>query len=154
MLAAGLPTDVAQMLAAFNAGANEYSSVSQLSYDLLNYGAYFESLGDYETALAIYKSVHRLGLQINQGALFSNEQLAGLDAQMAAIEAINALSQVLNDPAIIQTVDGAYDLFMEGLNVFLDNTRIIENMLGNSDITAVLRVIQRILMWGDLRYSR
>ncbi len=154
LLAAGLPADVAQMLAAFNAGGNEYASVTQLSYDLLSYGAYFESLGDYETALAIYKSVNRLGLQISQGALFSNEQLAGLDAQMAAIEAVNALSQVLNDPAILSTVDGAYDLFMEGLNVFLDNTRVIENMLGDSDITAVLRVIQRILMWGDLRYSR
>ncbi|MCK5863211.1 MAG: hypothetical protein KAH38_12050, partial [Candidatus Hydrogenedentes bacterium] len=66
--AAGVSGDVAQMLSAFDAGANEYGVVTQLGEELLGYGAYYESIGDYDTALAIYKGVNQLGLQINQGS--------------------------------------------------------------------------------------
>lgn len=150
LLAAGLPPDAARMLAAFNAGGNEYATVTQLSHDLLSYGVFFEDMGDYDTAMAIYKSVYQLGLQVNQGALFTNEQLAGLDVQMAAIEAINALSIVVNNPAMVPFLDNAYGIFVESLDMFLANTNLLENLLAGSDIGVILRVIRHIMQAGEL----
>ncbi len=149
--AAGYPFETAQMLAAFNAGADEYSAVSQLSYDLLSYGAYFESLGDYETAMDIYKGVQRMGFQITQGANYSNEQLAGLDAQSAALDAIGALADLMQIPGGVRTVENAYTLLMEGLNIFMDNTALLDGLLGSADSAAIAAAIDQFIQNGDMR---
>jgi len=150
--AAGFPSDVAQMLAAFNAGSDEYGFVTQLGNDLLSYGAYYESIGDYDTAMAIYKGVNQLGLQINQGADFSNEMLAGLDTQSGAIEAIDALAELMNIPGGAYTVEIAYTVFMQGMDFFLENTSVFENMIGDAEAENILHSVQQIMQVGDIRY--
>jgi len=151
--AAGFPADVAQMLAAFNAGTDEYGFITQLGSNLLGYGAYYESIGDYDTALAIYKGVNQLGLQINQGADFSNEMLAGLDTQQGAIEAMDALADMMDIPGGAYTVEIAYTVLMQGMDFFLEYTDVFENMIGNAEAANMLQIIQRIMQVGDLQYS-
>jgi tetratricopeptide (TPR) repeat protein len=150
--AAGFPDDVAQMLAAFNAGSAEYGFVTQLGSDLLSYGAYYESIGDYDTAMAIYKGVNQLGLQVNQGADFSNEMLAGLDTQRGAIEAIDALAELMDIPGGAYTVEIAYTVFMQGMDFFLEYTSVFENMIGDAEAENILRTVQQIMQVGDLHY--
>ena len=150
--AAGYPDDVAQMLAAFNAGADEYGFVTQLGSDLLAYGAYYESIGDYDTALAIYKGVNQLGLQVTQGADYSNEMLAGLDTQQASVEAIDALAELMDIPGGAYTVEIAYTVFMQGMDFFLDYTSVFENMMGDAQAENILRAVQQILETGDINY--
>ena len=152
--AAGLPADVAQLLAAFNAGTDEYASLTQLSADLLGYGAYFESIGDYDTALAIYKSVQHLGAQINAGADFTNEMLAGLDTQRASIEAINALAQIMEIPGGAFTVEIAYTVFLEGLDFFLEYTNIFEDIMGGSDSENMMHAVAQIMRMGEIQFFR
>lgn len=150
--AAGFPEDVAQMLAAFNAGSDEYGFVTQLGNDLLSYGAYYESIGDYDTAMAIYKGVNQLGLQVNQGADFSNEMLAGLDTQRGAIGAIDALAELMDIPGGAYTVEIAYTVFMQGMDFFLEYTNVFENMIGDAEVENILRTVQQIMQVGDLHY--
>ncbi len=150
--AAGFPEDMAQMLAAFNAGSDEYGFVTQLGSDLLSYGAYYESIGDYDTAMAIYKGVNQLGLQVNQGADFSNEMLAGLDTQRGAIEAIDALAELMDIPGGAYTVEIAYTVFMQGMDFFLEYTNVFENMIGQAEAENILRTVQQIMQVGDLHY--
>lgn len=150
--AAGFPHDVAQMLAAFNAGSDEYGFITQLGNNLLSYGAYYESIGDYETALAIYKGVNQLGLQINQGADFSNEMLAGLDTQRAAVAAIDALAELINIPGGAYTVEVAYTVLMQGMDFFLEYTSVFENLIGNAEVQNILQAVQQIMQMGDIRY--
>ena len=152
--AAGMSFDEAQLLAAFNAGAEEYNATTQLGYELLSYGAYFESVGDAETALAIYKSVHQMGLQLNQGAAFSNEMLAGLDVQMAAIEAMNGLAQVMDIPGGAYTLEIAYVAFVEGLDFFLEHTEVFDNMIAVSDMSTIFNAVRYMMHQGDLDYQK
>jgi hypothetical protein len=49
------------------------------------------AVGDYDTAEDIFEAVQRLGQQAEEGALFSQEQLAGLDMQAAAIDVLEQL---------------------------------------------------------------
>lgn len=149
---AGLPDDVAQMLAAFNAGSDEYGFLTQLGTDLLGYGAYYESVGDYEAALAIYKGVNQMGLQITQGADFSNEMLAGLDTQQASIEAIDALATLMDIPGGAYTVEIAYTVFMQGMDFFLEYTNVFENIIGDAEATNILRSVDQIMQTGDINY--
>lgn len=151
--AAGVPANVAQMLAAFNAGSDEYGFVTQLGSDLLDYGAYYESIGDYETAMAIYKSVNQMGVQVNQGADYSNEMLAGLDTQRGAIEAMDALADMMDIPGGAYTVEIAYTVFMQSMDFFIEYTDVFESMIGDAEAENLLQTVQQIMQVGDLRYS-
>ena len=150
--AAGMPADLADTLASFYAGTDEYGAVSQLRNELLGYGAYFESLGDFDTAMAIYKSVGLLGQQLTGGAGYTNEYLAGLDTQMAAIEAMSALAELMHVPGGLQTIQNTYEIFVESLNIFLNYTSLLDSMLHIGDISAFLNVVNGILQTGDIRY--
>lgn len=150
--AAGIAPEMADMLAAFYAGTDEHSSVSQLRGELIGYGAYFESIGDYDTAMAIYKSIGLLGTQLAAGASYTNEYLAGLDTQAASLEAMNALASLINIPGGLQTIQTAYDIFVNGMNVFMEYTSILDGVTSISDVTAVLNAVNVILQTGDINY--
>ncbi len=150
--AAGMSEDAAQLLAAFNAGAEEYNAAMELSYDLLSYGAYFESMGDYESALAVYKNIHYLGLQLTQGATVSNELLAGLDVQMTAIQALDTLAAIIDLPGSAQTIEMAYAVFMEGLDFFLEYTNVFEYLLSGTNTQHILNIARYMMQHGDLAF--
>ena len=102
--------------------------------------------------MAIYKGVNQLGLQVNQGADFSNEMLAGLDSQRAAVEAIDALAKLMNIPGGAYTVEVAYTVLMQGMDFFLEYTSVFENLIGNAEAQNILQAVQQIMQVGDIRY--
>lgn len=150
--AAGLAVELADTVAAFYAGTDEYGAISQMKTDLLGYGQYFESVGDYDAAMAVYKSIGLLGQQVMQGANYSNEYLAGLDTQVTAIEAMSALADIMDIPGGLQTIQDTYDVFVESLNIFLEYTHLLDTVTNISDINTVLTAVNDILQTGDIRY--
>ncbi|HQB02275.1 MAG TPA: hypothetical protein PLY90_03165 [Candidatus Hydrogenedentes bacterium] len=150
--AAGYPAETAGALAAFYAGTEEYGYLEQMRNDLLDYGSYFESIGDYESAFAIYKSIGELGGQLLNGAAFGNEQLAGLDMQTAAMEAISQLLQILKVPGASQVVESSYELFAEGLDLFLENLGRLDDYLKQGSGNSVVETINGIMQYGDIRF--
>lgn len=150
--AAGLAVELADTVAAFYAGTDEYGAISQMKTDLLGYGQYFESVGDYDAAMAVYKSIGLLGQQVMEGATYSNEYLAGLDTQATAIEAMSALANVMDIPGGLQAIQSTYDVFVESLNIFLKYTHLLDNVTNIEDINTVLTAVNDILQTGDIRY--
>jgi len=91
LIASGLPADEARLVSALTAGMDQYNFLCDLGKNLLEYGQDYMAAGDYETARDIVEAVQRLGQQAEQGASFSQEQLAGLDVQAAAIDVLEEL---------------------------------------------------------------
>ena len=91
LLAGGMESDAAQLLSALTAGENQYDFLCDFGNDLLQYARQYAELGDLQAAERILQSVQRLGQQLNEGAAFVPEQLAGLDLQRAAIESLSNL---------------------------------------------------------------
>ena len=150
--AAGLPADLADTVAAFYAGTDEYGAVEQLRSELLGYGEYFESLGDYDTAMGVYKGVSMLGQQLAEGADYTNEYLAGLDTQAAAIEAMNALADMVEIPGSLQTVQETYRVFVNSLNIFMEYTDLLDGVVQMEDVSLLLNTVGSILQAGDIQY--
>lgn len=150
--AAGMSAELADTLAAFYAGTEEYGFLTQLRTDLMHYGAYLESSGDYEAAFDIYKSVLLLGQQITNGASYLYEYLAGLDTQSAALEAIDALATLIQIPGGLQTLQIASEILAEGFNAFLEYTDLFEGILGINNVAQLVQVINMILQTGDINY--
>jgi len=150
--AGGIPADLAGTVAAFYAGTDEYAAVSQLKSDLLAHGAVLEAEGNYEDALAVYKSVGEMGRQVSRGAAYTNEYLAGLDTQMDAVEAMNALAELVEIPGGLQTIQEAYDIFVQGLDLFLEYTSLLADVTCVEDREAIQNVVSGILQTGDIAY--
>lgn len=91
LIASGLPADEAKLVSALTAGMDQYNFLCDLGKNLLEYGQDYMAVGDYDTAENIFEAVQRLGQQAEEGALFSQEQLAGLDMQAAAIDVLEEL---------------------------------------------------------------
>jgi tetratricopeptide (TPR) repeat protein len=131
LIASGMNPEAAEMLAAFNAGVDEYDALMRLATDLLDYGNYFNELGDPDTTRVIYESVQSLGQQIEASAVLSQEQLVGLDIQSAAIDVLGQFYQahgLVEELNILteQSIQIIEDL--EGLNVFFGqlNTMLVD----------------------------
>jgi tetratricopeptide (TPR) repeat protein len=91
LIASGLPADEARLVSALTAGMDQYNFLCDLGKNLLEYGQDYMAAGDYDTARGIVEAVQRLGQQAEQGANFSQEQLAGLDMQAAAIDVLEEI---------------------------------------------------------------
>lgn len=150
--AGGIPAELAGTVAAFYAGTDEYAAVSALKADLLAQGATLEAEGNFEGALSVYKSVGEMGRQVSQGAAYTNEYLAGLDTQMDAVEAMNALASLVQVPGGLQTIQEVYDLFLQGLDIFLEYTRLLTDVTRIDDGEAVREMVESVLENGDIQY--
>ena len=92
--------EAARMVASLTAGIDENNFLCQLAGDLLEYGQGFLSENDSATAEAIFKAVEEFGRQVEGGAAFSQEQLAGMDIQ---IQALGGLGQFYTT---VESADG------------------------------------------------
>jgi tetratricopeptide (TPR) repeat protein len=121
LIASGLPPETAELLAAFNAGNEEADALFNLAVDLLEYGNYYNQMQDFATAQAIYEGVQRFGNQIEAGAVLSQEQLAALDIQSVAVDALAGFYEAQGmvealKPLTEQSINILNDL--DSLNVF------------------------------------
>jgi hypothetical protein len=102
--ASGLGGHEAQLLAAITAGAVEYEQVRALADSMLQYGLYYEGIGDYDSAQAIYRSMENMGVQVASGAGYINEQIVGLEVQEDALQSQNGLATLLGQPETAQAI--------------------------------------------------
>jgi tetratricopeptide (TPR) repeat protein len=119
LIASGLPPDSARFLTAFTTGTDEYDALLELGLDLLDYGQYFQELGEVSTAEVIIEAVQRFGEQLDQGAFFSHERLAGLEIQDAALQVL-----AMYDGERMQSLTrdmGAVAAGFTGLVAFINN---------------------------------
>lgn len=98
LIASGLPADQAKAVSALTAGMDQYNFLCDLGKNLLEYGQDYMAVGDYSTAQDIAQAVQRLGQQVETGASLSQEQLAGLDMQAAAIDVLEQLYTTIESP--------------------------------------------------------
>lgn len=122
LIAAGIPEDQAKMLSAMTAGTDQYSYLTELGKSLVDYGRTYMASQDYETAQQLFDAARALGSQVQDGASFSQEQLAGLDIQSQALDALQELygrtgsteeiealaNQTLDLVASIEGLDGIF----------------------------------------------
>ena len=148
--AGGVAADVARFLAASSAGQAEYNDLMAMGQELMSYGQQYESVKDYETAQAIYNAVETLGVQVQQGAALSNEQLAGFDLQMVALDAVARLADVLKTPDGRQFIEGTYSVLAGSLSTFMDYLTGVGSLFAGVDAAQAAQLGGQILNQGDL----
>ena len=101
-IAAGVAPDVANLLGALTAGRWGYDEASGLAADLMAMAHEYQDAGDLRTAATIFESILAMGQQVDAGASYAQERLAGLDIQRAAMVALEPLYQLLSEPNRLQ----------------------------------------------------
>ena len=146
--AAGMSPDAAMAAAALSAGMSQYDFLTTLGQDLLDEAFRYEAMGFTEAAEQILSSAQRFGAQIEAGSPMSWEQLAGLDLQRAAIEALesffistddlvtltnDALGLVANMDSMASFFDAFNSLFLTAFDADFFN-ELSQAILGQGDI--------------------
>lgn len=150
LIAGGMNPETARFLAATTAGSGQYSDLTALSQELLNYGSYYESIGDYETAKEIYQSLNNLGNQVADGAIVANERLAGMDIQFQSINAFEGLYDIFQDPANLRILEQTFHSFVQTLNEFTHYMEDYNQLLSIADINLASVISDIIFQQGDL----
>jgi len=152
-LASGYDPDVARLLALSTSGETEYSDIAGLRNELMDYGAYYEELGDIETAQQIYNAVSELGAQLARGADMAVERQYGLETQQ---EAVLAITTMLQDPQVTALIGDtlsflATSLVEVGQYIQASQELVINPSLSEQiDWTAYL---EHVIRYGDLDIS-
>jgi len=116
----------------------------------LNYGSYYESIGDYETAKEIYQSLNNLGNQVADGAVVANERLAGMDIQFQSINAFEGLHDIFQDPTNLRILEQTFNSFVQTLNEFTHYMDDYNQLLAIADINLANVISDIIFQQGDL----
>lgn len=147
----GMQPEVARLLSALTAGADQYEFLYNLASDLLQYGQGFMAEQDYATAEQIIEAVQQFGRQVEEGAQFSQEAIAGLDIQTAAIDVLSSLyTTVESDQGIEDLTAQTQELVgrIYELNSFFDRLNELLFRDGTAEFWNLVTGI--ILQSGDL----
>lgn len=159
LTASGMNPENAEVLAALTAGQEEYSELRSLANELLSYGRFFEEQGDSETAARIIAAVNSMGAQVADGAMFSQEQMAGFDIQQEALgitadpatqSSIQALLESADDPLDYVGVITELATGVEGLGNVVN--QVLTTLASNSDEAGAIAAA--ILREGDIAFVR
>lgn len=156
LIASGLDVDTARFLALSTAGSGEYSDITALRNELLDFGAHYEQLGEYETAEQIYNAVNELGEQLVAGASMAVEQQYGLETQQDAILAIQGIAEVFQQPETVALLGETLGFLAESI---VDVTQYIaarQDLVINpasSDQLDWSAFLNHIMNSGDLNVS-
>ncbi|MCC6491247.1 MAG: hypothetical protein IT364_27405 [Candidatus Hydrogenedentes bacterium] len=151
LIASGMPRDEARLVSALTAGIDQYNFLCDLGKNLIEYGQDFMAEQDYETAREIFEAVQTLGQQVEETSQFSQEQLAGLDVQAAAIDVLEELYTAIESPeGIAQLTTQTQDIVanIEKLGAFFTTLDQLFTSEGGADFFNTISEL--ILQNGDL----
>ena len=152
LVAGGMDLDVARVLAALNSGADEGDFLRDIANELLEYGQSYEEQGDLQTAQAVYEAVRQLGLQVDTGAQLSQERLAALDIQRAAVEMLSEVYTLLEDTESLEALESYAVELVSGLRQVVAFVNSLNEMFSQAlDPNWLVELAGRILTGGDLR---
>lgn len=115
LIASGLEPDVARFLALSGAGDAEYTDIALLRNELLDYGAFFEEQGEFESARQVYNAVNQLGQQLTVDADLAVERQVGMETQQEAIRAIQNIAEAFEEPGIVAALSETLSVLATGL---------------------------------------
>jgi len=150
LVANGMAPDVARFLVATTAGSTQSSAVTDLGRELVRYGQYYASLGDYNTAKQVYNAVRQMGVQLVEGAALSNEQLAGLDTQVVALDAFQQLYSIFEDPANQMILTAAYNTVLDSLALLGTFFASFDALLSAANPNTANQIASEVIRNGDL----
>ena len=150
LVESGMDAAVARALTALTAGSNQYQDITKLSNELLEYGRYYQEIGEYEMAQRIFESVDAFGSQVVAGANFTNEQLAGLDTQTDAIDALYQLGDYIQVPDNVATLRAETQQIVNAFYAIGEVLNGLSGLLSNIDPNLLGILSDLILQNGDL----
>lgn len=156
LVASGLDVDTARFLALSTSGNGEYENIATLRGELMDYGAYYEGLGDYDTAQQIYNAVNQLGEQLYQGADMAVEQQYGLETQYDAISAIQGIAEIMQQPEAIALLGDTLGVLASGIFDVTEYLAARQQLVTNSATSAQLdwtAFLNHVMNNGDLNVS-
>jgi len=149
--AAGADPEVAQALAAFDAGADEYQLIFDMGIDLLEAGAQFAAQGNSDSATLFFDSVNQFGESLGVST-FAYEQLAGLDLQRETIEMVRSFSDMfLTDTETVNFWTNQAMSLTEGFDAINRAFQELDNVIATySEPGSITDLTQEILTQGDI----
>lgn len=156
LVASGLDMDTARFLALSTSGNGEYENIAILRGELMDYGAYYEGLGDYETAQQIYNAVNQLGGQLYQGAAMAVEQQYGLETQQDAITAIQGIAEIFQQPEAVALLGETLGVLADGIFDVTEYIAARQQLVTNPTTSAQLdwtAFLNHVMNNGDLNVS-
>lgn len=152
LIQSGVDPETARLLAALTAGRTEYNELTSVASNLLSYGDQYRDLGDFETAESIYNAVLLFGEQIDAGASFSQEALAGVDVQQDALSSLRELNDETGNVANIEEIVNATGELLYSTEALLDHFNQLDSILTGTlpDDSLLGRIADIILGSGDL----
>ncbi|MBL7645176.1 MAG: hypothetical protein JNK74_03190 [Candidatus Hydrogenedentes bacterium] len=155
-VASGLYVDTARFLALSTAGSGEYGDITALRNELLEFGAHYEQLGEYETAEQIYNAVNELGEQLVAGAAMAVEQQYGLETQQDAILAIQGIAEVFQQPETVALLGETLGFLADSIVDVTEYIAARQDMVINPAISGQLdwsAFLNHVMNSGDLNVS-
>lgn len=154
LVESGMDFEVAQLLSALTVGRWEYDELLELAGNLMATGEAHQASGDTVAAVSVYEAVLDMGRQLETGAEFSQQQLAGLDIERAAIDALNPLYVLLGSPEQLEQLAMATNLLIESILQLSQYLNELSNLLVTEfDTTVLLDIANAILEFGDLYFT-
>lgn len=150
LVASGMNPDAAKYVAASTAGGREYVDLVQLGKDLVQYGNYYESIGDHDTAQQIYQGARQLGAQLVEGATLASEQQAGYETELTALDALKEIYTMLQDPDTLHALEAAYTGVLEGLSQLVEFIGSLDELLIHTPVQSTRDLVSQILQGGNL----
>ncbi len=146
--ASGVSAPTADVLAASVAGTGEYAALSGLGQRLLEHGAQHEAMGNTATAEALYGAALELGEQVDAGAAFAHERLAGLETQQQALAALERVLAPENQALLSES----YALLERGFNELTTLLNEMDNWFAQAPPEEAALVSSAIVEEGNLSF--
>jgi hypothetical protein len=154
LIAGGVNPDTARALSAITAGSEQYNELMALSQQLIDYGKQYEQAGDAEFAQQLYQSVRQMGDQVATSTSYSNEQLAGLDIEHAAVETLSQLAKFIESPQNRQLLAEQAEGISDALGGFVSFMGQVNDFFAKDPSTDLLRQFSNLVMNnGDLNLA-
>ncbi|MCA1901151.1 MAG: hypothetical protein LDL53_02850 [Candidatus Hydrogenedens sp.] len=150
LLAKGVDPEMAKLLASASLGLRESQDLENMVQTLLDYGKYYEDIGDYETALLIYEALKNLGVKIDTSSTLIQERMAGLEY---AQKAVNAMLRILSSTNTLSDTQSLID-FTQTLNEMMTNYNLALNnfykLFDTDNPALILDVLNTYLTNGNV----
>ena len=151
LIAGGMDPDAAKLVTALTGGVDENKFLCQVARDLLEYGQGFLSANDTQTAQEIFQAVEQLGRQVQEGATFSQEQLAGMDIQAQALEALGPLYTTIESADGVAQVTAATEALTNQIQEFSSFFTALEQLFQSPMTTDFWNMVSGLILdSGDL----
>jgi len=148
--AAGRPADEAAFAAASTMGEEAYAELMALSQELLAQARQLETMREYETAQAVTESVMSLGRSLAETSPSANEQLAGADMQMNALDFWVRLTELIASPDGIRSLTSTYQVVAGSVEAVVRSLSLVSSAYETVDPPTAAVMAQQAVREGDL----